>query len=73
MSLLVSSVAADSQGNTSLADAVLLSFMAGIIQLFLGALRLGKMEIYHALEKQRVWRTRKKKKKRGIERRKKLG
>ena len=41
MSLLVSSVAGDAQGNTDLGDAVLLSLMAGMIQILLGALRLG--------------------------------
>lgn len=41
MSLLVSSVAGNGHGVTSLADAVTLAFFSGFIQILLGALRLG--------------------------------
>ena len=41
MSLLVSSVAGNAQGATNISDAVILSFMSGMIQLLLGTMRLG--------------------------------
>jgi MFS superfamily sulfate permease-like transporter len=41
MSLMVSSVAGNGHGSTNLSDAIVLSFMSGLIQILLGVMRLG--------------------------------